>query len=369
LPPVTLHGKPRRTSVLCYSKAAEFLFSLGLSRFAQFSCKLAVDCNSAATQKASESNMAIDSSPLIRHLLKIVESRSYYFGGDYDSSLEAANDSVSMAVSLEDQVRGWLAVSDIIKSRIKFDRIDNTLFSNYVDSLLNAVMITQKDFDNLRSLLPLCYIVSLGKALIHCGRHSEAIKIGMFGSQLYPFSSGCYLIAGASFLRIRQYKSAENALLEANILDNRNPDVWAYLSLLLMSNGLNRIEDAVDSLNQALRLKFDNTSILRELATMLMSIDRLPLAEDIFRRTIAIESSTSEAGRGHPYTRKLLADVLSGQNKAVVAIEEYQSVIGDEAADTDTKLAACDACLKLLPTLGRVEEIATIVAIMNSLKL
>jgi len=159
---------------------------------------------------------------------------------------------------------------------------------------------------------------------------------------------------------------AEDALKEANLLDNRNPDVWAYLSLLCLTNGSNRYEEAEKCLRQSLRLGLNNSVLLRELATTYMSIDKLSTAEEIIRRAISQEIASSNLNKANPVTRKLFADVLAGQNQAVLAVEEYQSIIADE--DSSMKLAAAKACLPLLHSLGRYEELKTLRKIIDTLK-
>lgn len=92
------------------------------------------------------------------------------------------------------------------------------------------------------------------------------------------------------------------------------------------------------------------------------------IAEDLIRRVIGIESEQAgERERANPRTRKLLADILAGQNQAVRAVDEYQIVLKDEAADKATKIAAGERCMPLLTALGRDDEARTLKRIMSSL--
>lgn len=105
-------------------------------------------------------------------------------------------------------------------------------------------------------------------------------------------------------------------LQEANLLDNRNPEVWAFLSLLCSKLGPSRAEEADASLQQAIRLGLSNPSLLRELGTAYMALDRLAHAEDLVRRAAAVEAAANTVtGKAAAFTRKLLADVLAGQNQ------------------------------------------------------
>jgi hypothetical protein len=53
---------------------------------------------------------------------------------------------------------------------------------------------------------------------------------------------------------------------EANVLDNRNAEVWAYLALTLLARGEDRLHEAEHAREHALRCGLNNTGVLRELA-------------------------------------------------------------------------------------------------------
>lgn len=61
-----------------------------------------------------------------------------------------------------------------------------------------------------------------------------------------------------------------------------------------------------------------------------------------------------QVGRANPRTRQLLADILTVQNQAVLAVEEYQQVLADDTAERDTKQSAADKCASLLYSMGYV---------------
>lgn len=79
-----------------------------------------------------------------------------------------------------------------------------------------------------------------------------------------------------------------------------------------------------------------------------MSVDKLLIAEDLIRRSIALESGGGERERAHPRTHKLLADILAGQNQVAQAVTEYQGIMADDVADLRTKKEAGGSfCLSL----------------------
>ena len=62
----------------------------------------------------------------------------------------------------------------------------------------------------------------------------------------------------------------------------------------------------------------------------------------------------------------MLGDILAGQNQAATAVNEYQQVIGDEAADTNLRQRTSEDCLTLLTKLGRREEAIALKQIIDS---
>lgn len=76
----------------------------------------------------------------------------------------------------------------------------------------------------------------------------------------------------------------------------------------------------------------------------------------------------NSSGRVVAGTRKLLADILAGQNHISSAIEEYRLVVEDRNSDLQTKLAAANKSLDLLQTLGRTEEAKEVSSIVSMLQ-
>lgn len=239
-------------------------------------------------------------------------------------------------------------------------------------------------------MIPLIDYITMSKLLIQSIRFQEATGILSKAIQVYPSSSTLYLLLAVSFIRLESYREAEKALQYANILDNRNPDTWAYYCLLCLADrgsridddgtlkGPNRYEEANTCLNQAIRLSLSNTTLLRELTISYIAIDKLSIAEDLIRRAMNIESSVSENNKANQATRKLFADILAGQNQAMAAINEYQLVITGESTNNNNnsndadeikvKLQSAEKCIYLLESLGRFEDIASVRNIIDVLQ-
>lgn len=289
-------------------------------------------------------------------------------------AVQCGKDAQLVADNPLDEVQAWgtLAIA------LQLSGSDNAAV---VDAFLNAVGCSRKlSVEEVREeqVVPLGLFVQTAKLLLQGGRYNQARTILLYGCTIYT-SATLFMLLGVCYLRLDELDDAEVALVEANLLDNRNSSVWAYLCLVCLASGPHRMVEAEKSLEQTLRLGQEDSQILRELATSFMSVDKLQTAEDLIRRALRKEaleagggSSTSTAGASNRYTsnartRRLLADILAGQNQAVKAVDEYQLVIADETADVKTKLEACERCSVLLSSLGREEELLTLKNIINAL--
>ena len=291
-------------------------------------------------------------------------------------SVEVANAAVNSSPNNVDIAKGWLLVAKA-STAAKADA------GSICDAYLRAFTASKAAGElmpNGARIVPLVVLSDAGKLMVQLGRYAEALGFLLPACRVHS-SSSLLLLVGICCLRLERMEDAEDALLEANLLDNRNPDVWCYLSLFCLSCANNRLEEAEKALDQAIRLQLDSTALLRELATSFMSLDKLLIAEDLIRRTIALEGGTpSSETTSLPTTatastvpntsarsRKLLADILAGQNQAAKAVLEYKGVLADPFADNLTKLAAAASCQSLLTALGRPEEIKAVNKIIDTL--
>jgi hypothetical protein len=67
-------------------------------------------------------------------------------------------------------------------------------------------------------------------------------------------------------LKLSQLEDAEDALSEANILNNKAPEVWAYLSLICLKT--NRPLEAEQAYKYSIKLNLDNQALLDEIHIM-----------------------------------------------------------------------------------------------------
>lgn len=277
--------------------------------------------------------------------------------------VQAAEDCALIADRFEDQIAGHLVAA---QSALRIGDLDLSL-----DHFLRAITLSGDNFTSqevrLRNLLPLDAILTAGRLLQQCGRNEEAVRILLYASTIYS-SASMSLQLGVNLMRLERFDDAEAALMEANLLDNRHAEVWAMLAILCVHRGPHRLNEAEQCVFQTLRLGLNNAVLLREMATAFMSIDKLTIAEDLIRRAMAAEAATSPKHSSNPHTRKLLADVLAGQNLAAKAVEEYKAVLLDDSSDRETKLSVADKCLALLASLGRDDELVAVKNIIWALE-
>ena len=366
-PPYEEHGKPKRTATLAFSNAALYASERGLNRLGSSCMKWAKDCDDAATDKADARNLPSDSVPMIRHLLKRSSAEVLHNLGDGDFSLVNAQDCITVAVDKNDLIEGYVCYAKITKEMGGDPRI---VRDNFCEAIAVAASIP-KTAKETYGQIPLSTYIDAGRIMIASGNYEEAINMMLLGCSVYA-SCALFLLVGISCLRLDRLQDAEDALEEANLIDNRNADVWAYMTLLCLGDETGkRLAEGARCLDQVLRLGLEGpgaAGLYRELAMAHISVDKLSTAEDLLRRGIRVEMAISQSGKSSAHTRKLLADVLVGQNLAAVAVDEYRSVIADEEADVEMRLEACDKCIGLLSSLGRDEEIRSLAAISDSLK-
>ena len=108
-------------------------------------------------------------------------------------------------------------------------------------------------------------------------------------------------------MELGKYAEAEDALAEANILNNQNPQIWGYLALLCLQSATPRVEEADQSLNQATRLGLGDPTLLERIGASYAALGCYRQAESTLRRaTASLDVDTSRkllgatAGKASP---------------------------------------------------------------------
>ena len=303
--------------------------------------------------KAKAKDLMSATPAFIRHALKRASADVGRLSSGAPNAEDIARDSVMCSEDATDIIDGWLSVSRAVKS------------SAVTDSLLSAIEVASGH--DLIGHIPLSSYIECIKQLVALGRFNEALSIALSCAKVYHTSSSLLMQIGIINLRLGSVADAEKAFREANLLDNRNCEVWAYQCMISLQFGPKRAPEADAALHQSLRLGLCSPPILRELAIGFMASDKLQRAEELIRRSL-----TAEGGKGSFTTRKLLGDVLASQNQAAKAVEEYKAVLGaselEGEDDPKIQLAAAEKSIALLQSLGRDEEAKSASAIAMKIR-
>lgn len=123
-----------------------------------------------------------------------------------------------------------------------------------------------------------CYEHTLDSVLDASDTHSVCLRLGSIYLQEGEYekakavflrvcksSPSCltWLRLGIACYRLKELSEAEEALTEANTLNNRNPEVWAYLSLVCLRTG--RKLEAEQAYKYAIKMNLQKESLLQEI--------------------------------------------------------------------------------------------------------
>ena len=81
-----------------------------------------------------------------------------------------------------------------------------------------------------------------------------------------------WLGAAIAYLRLQDFKNAETALMEANTMNNRHAEVWAYIALLALQT--DQLQEAQQALKWASRCELRNAQLLDEIGEQYMKAAR-----------------------------------------------------------------------------------------------
>jgi len=317
-----------------YHDLATWLVCRGLGGMASFVLGVAAKAGRAGTE--DESNAADDETMAWTATNMSREQRvtHLWLGGATSlaaGDLERAETLLRSAVEVEEASgEAWSILGHVLART-------NDTGSEAINAFQTALPLlekTQSTTDRTASIpeLPVAQLGQLYNSLGFlylqkgAGNNAGAAKeVYLRSCRLAPTSTS-WLGAGIAALELGAYTDAEDALAEANILNNQNPQIWGYLALLCLQSTAPRVEEADQSLNQAVRLGLGDPSLLERIGASYATLGCYSQAESTLKRSTAL----SENGA----TRKLLGDVMAAQNKLEEALQVYETVC-DADGNTD----------------------------------
>lgn len=180
-----------------------------------------------------------------------------------------------------------------------------------ISSYTTVLEMSDDPFDNFVYL-------RLGELLIRAGTPEDlerAKQVYLKACTSFATATAWAGVGIACYTR-RQYKQAEDALIEANIMDNSNGVIWAYICLVCMQ--LKRDDEADRALQFALSSGIDKPEVLRELGFVYVAAGKPAIAEKALREALTMQEDVA--------VRRALADALGAQNDIEAAIDEYKKV-------------------------------------------
>ena len=110
-------------------------------------------------------------------------------------------------------------------------------------------------------------------------------------------------------LRLGELPAAEDAIAQANILDNTNPLVWALSAVTCLTFGKHRIAQARFALNEAYKYGLSNTDLLEEIGDLFEKESLFADAQQAYEALIKLEPNNGTA-------HYKLGVVLANENNA-----------------------------------------------------
>ncbi|CAH8839727.1 unnamed protein product [Trichobilharzia szidati] len=109
----------------------------------------------------------------------------------------------------------------------------------------------------------------LGSIYLQEQKYLEAKDIYLRACKHSP-TCATWLGVGKACFRLGELENAEEALTEANYINNRNPEVWAYLSMVCLKT--NRRTEAEQSFKYAIKTKLEDNELLNEIQALQLEV-------------------------------------------------------------------------------------------------
>lgn len=163
---------------------------------------------------------------------------------------------------------------------------------------------------------PLPALLLSGQLCLDGADFVRAKELFLYACRQSP-SCTSWLGAGQACHGLGDLEQAEEALAEANVLNNRHPIVWGQLALLCLQK--QRSEEASQSLEQAYKLGLAHAGLLCQLGEALFKAGQWQDAEAALRRSLLAQETAA--------ARQLLADTFQQQQRLEEAVSAFKAAI------------------------------------------
>jgi tetratricopeptide (TPR) repeat protein len=199
---------------------------------------------------------------------------------------------------------------------------------------------------------PLSALLLLGQLCLDAADDARAKEVFLYACRQAP-SCTSWLGAGVACRRLGEMGQAEEALAEANVLNNRHPVVWGQVAMLALQK--QRYDEAEQALGQAYKLGLMLSPLLIELSAALHACGKWAEAEDAARKAMLAQEA---AGGVQAPAYRALADALLEQQRYDESLSAFKSALAAGAAPDVAKHCKAQASHILHFHLNRPHEAA-----------
>ncbi|GMH45184.1 hypothetical protein BSKO_13141 [Bryopsis sp. KO-2023] len=235
----------------------------------------------------------------------------------------------TMRLAAEEDIRGHLQLG---KLHFKAGRCSEACDAYQQGLRTNPAAFTLEAFMHLGA----CYSAKMD--------WQSACDVYLQGCISHPCMT-LWLGVGIAYLRLGDLHRGELALSEANILDNRNANVWGYLALVALKE--QRFDEASMALSRALEEGFKEADLSMEMGQEYFDQGRHWESEGILKRLLVTHASS----KGH----ELLGSALSEQNKHEEAKQHFSRALED--VEESDRVALIEKAIKVNKILGCTDEV------------
>ena len=322
-----------KSEIDLYHQAVAFLMRHGLSKQAPLAMQMAA---AAGTDGGLEEGitglsdtiawtaMKMDRQQRVRHMWLAG------FTSMVSNDVQGAQKNLKAAIELEEKCHeAWCLLGHLMHSA------GNAVEAKRAYQTALPLLEAQSTVEPIALMtgLPLLYI-RLGALYLDSASDAGAAKEVFLRCCRSNPSASVWLGVGRACIMLGLLNEAEEALAEANIIDNRNPTVWGYLALMCATIEPRRNQESDQCMRQAIKLNLMDSELLARIGNAYKVDGRFDMAEAALRRALAATGTKDQK------IRLALAEVLQSQNKYEVAIKEYRTVLRGDSSAANKKVAA-----------------------------
>lgn len=147
-------------------------------------------------------------------------------------------------------------------------------------------------------------------------------------------STNAWYYLGLSLLRLGELEASEDAISQANILDNQDASIWGLNAILCLKYGKQRLPQAKFCMKEALRLGLKDTALLEEIADLFEHEGLLAESARLYETVsslIQLEQETAQAEHAQKRDRAASEEkqqsIAACEEKALKLLDEKHGII------------------------------------------